>query len=129
MAICRQAVDSEKGRDQIATAASAFMTYHDVNSTKIKTEKTLDLLRDYDDFSAPILNSFFELNQIDNSVCEIVQDEILANGLGSSNPYEIRVTEISKSTSFAVLEPSKHDACWKCIRSSVSIQCKAQKPP
>ena len=99
------AVDSEKGRDQIAKAASTFMTYHDINSTKIKTEKTLDLLRDYDDFSAPILNSFFELNQIDNSVCEIVQDEILANGLGSSNSYEIRVTEISKSTSFAVLEP------------------------
>ena len=55
------AVDSEKGRDQIAKAASTFMTYHDTNSTKIKTEKTLDLLRDYDDFSGPILNSFLNL--------------------------------------------------------------------
>ena len=98
-------IDSERGRDEVAKAASAFMTYHDINSTKIKAEKTLDLLQEYDDSSAPILNSFFELNQIDNSVCEIVQDEILANGLGSSNPYEIRVTEIDKSTSFALLEP------------------------
>ena len=85
------AISSERGRDEMATAASAFITYHDISSTKIKTEKTLDLLREYDDFSAPILNSFYELNQIDNSVCEIVQDEILANGLGSSNPYEIKV--------------------------------------
>ena len=100
------AISSERGRDEMATAASAFITYHDISSTKIKTEKTLDLLREYDDFSAPILNSFYELNQIDNSVCEIVQDEILANGLGSSNPYEIKVTEISKSTSFAMLEPN-----------------------
>ena len=96
----------ESGRNKIARATAAFLAYHKSTRFDSRSEQTLNVLREYDEFSSPILDSFFELNQMDNSVCEIVQDEILANGMGSGTPYQIKVTEVSKSTSFSVLEPS-----------------------
>tara|TARA_Y100000589_G_scaffold82536_1_gene76433 strand:- start:411 stop:1880 length:1470 start_codon:yes stop_codon:yes gene_type:complete len=100
------AIEVDIGRNRIARATAAFLNYHKGSSFDSRSEENLNVLREYDDFSSPILDSFFELNQMDNSVCEIVQDEILANGMGSGTPYQIKVTEITKSSSFSMLEPT-----------------------